>query len=105
MTTSPFSEFNAKPPGELSLDEMTVTTTTIGAARVENTIPVGYRLVTKDDGNGNTTSVLQGYFTWTQGWSMYGGEWRDLETQEWLYAKDDVPFGQLFSNDSGGSAE
>lgn len=105
MTTSPFSEFNAKPPGELTLDEMTVTTTTIGAARVVNTLPVGYRLVTKDDGNGNTTPALQGYFTWTQGWSMYGGEWRDLETQEWLYAKDDVPFGQLFSNDSKGSVE
>ena len=102
MTTSPFSEFNAKPLGEPTLDEITVTTATIGAARVVNTMPVCYRLVTKDDGNGNTTPVLQGYFTWTQGWSMYGGEWRDLETQDWLYAKDDVPFGQLFSNDSRG---
>ena len=100
MTTNPFSEFNAKPLGEPTPGEFTVPTTTINAARVVNTIPVCSRLVTKDDGNGNTTPVLQGYFTWTQGWSMHGGEWRDLETQDWLHAKDDVPFGQLFSNDS-----
>ena len=105
MTTSPFSEFNAKPPGELSLDEITIATVTTVAARVENTIPVGYRLVTKDDGNGNTIFVLQGYFTWTQGWNRRGGEWRDLKTQESLYAEDYVPFGPLFSNNSKGSVE
>lgn len=67
----------------------------IGAARVENSLPAAYRLVTKDDGNGNTIYQLQAYFTWTQGWSRSGGEWRGLETQDWLHAKDDVPFGPL----------
>ena len=74
---------------------------TISAARVGKGVPDVYRLVTKEDGNGNTIYALQGYFTWTQGFE-YGGEWRDLETQDWLYAKDDVPFGPLLSNTSGG---
>lgn len=67
----------------------------IGAARVGSSLPDAYRLVTEDDGNGNTVYTLQGYFTWRQGWSQRGGEWRDLETQDWLHAKDDVPFGPL----------
>ena len=75
---------------------------TIGAARVEKRVPDAYRLVTKDGGNCNTAYLLQGYFTWTQGFE-YGGEWRDLETQDWLYAKDDVPFEPLLSNTSGGN--
>ena len=91
--TNANTECNARPPGKLTL--------TIGAARVENTMPVGYRLVTEHDG-GSTIYVLQGYFTWTQG-SEYDGEWRNLETQNWQYAKDDVPFGPLLSNTSGGS--
>lgn len=66
-----------------------------GAARAGKTLPDAYRLVTKADGNGNTVYVLQGYFTWTQGWSERGGEWRDLETQDWLTAQDDIPFGPL----------
>ena len=67
----------------------------IGPARAEKSIPDAYRLVTKDDGSGNTIYQLQGYFTWTQDRSQCGGEWRDLETQDWLYAKDDIPFGPL----------
>jgi hypothetical protein len=42
-------------------------------------VPDAYRLVTKGDGNSNTVYVLQGYFTWTQGWLQRGGEWRDLK--------------------------
>ena len=87
MTESQF-EGGFLQPGDLTLS-------VVGAARVENGTPVGYRLVTKSDGNGNTIYALQGYFTWTEGWGQYGGEWRDLETQDWLYAKDDVPFGPL----------
>ena len=66
------------------------------ATRVENRVPAAYRLVTKGDGNGNTIYALQAYFTWTQGWSQRGGEWRDLETQDWLTTQDDIPFGPIF---------
>jgi hypothetical protein len=59
-------------------------------------IPNAYRLVTKEDGNGKLVYVLQGYFTWAEGRSRRGGEWRDLETQDWLTAQDDIPFGPLF---------
>lgn len=72
-------------------------TATIGAARVVKLVPDAYRLVTKGDGNGNTVYVLQGYFTWTQGRTQRGGEWRDLETQDSLTAQDSVPFGPLHS--------
>ena len=75
------------------MTENKFTPNVISAARVNKLVPDAYRLVTKDDGNGNTVYVLQGYFTWTQGWYQRGGEWRDLETQDWLHAKDDVPFG------------
>lgn len=67
----------------------------IALVRSGSSLPDAYRLVTKDDGNGSTVYALQGYFTWRQGWSQRGGEWRDLETQDWLHAKDDVPFGSL----------
>ena len=70
-------------------------TAALKAARVQKSIPDVYRLVTNEDGNGRLVYVLQGYFTWTQGWSERGGEWRDLETQDWLTAKDDIPFGPL----------
>lgn len=82
--------------------DSTVTTTPadaasfcIGAARVGKLVPDAYRLVTKGDGSGNTVYVLQGLFTWTQGWSSRGGEWRDLETQDWLTAQDSIPFGPV----------
>ena len=67
----------------------------IAAFRLEKIIPDAYRLVTTTDGNGAQVYVLQGYFTWTQGWDKHGGEWRDLVTQDWLHAKDDIPFGKL----------
>lgn len=46
----------------------------IGAARMEYTIPSGYRLVNR---NGNIS--LQGYFRWEQG-SLGGGDWKDIPT-------------------------
>ncbi len=84
-----------QPEGGLTLPEGQIASFSIGAARVEKLLPAGFRLVTKEDGNGNVIYVLQGCFTWTQGME-YGAEWRDLETQDWLHAKDDVPFGRLF---------
>jgi hypothetical protein len=67
----------------------------IGAVRIESHLPVAYRLVTKDDGNGNTVPVLQGYYTWTEGLTKGGGEWRDLATQDWLHADDKIPHSFL----------
>ena len=81
-------------PDELDMGTITQPLT-ISAPRIEKRIPDAYRLVTKEDGNGNTVYALQGYFTWTQGWDRHGGEWRDLETQDWLTAQDDIPFGPL----------
>jgi hypothetical protein len=53
--------------------------------RIESNVPVGYRLIRKLDGNGGMEYVLQGKFTWREGRSHMGHEWRDLETQEWPY--------------------
>lgn len=66
-----------------------------GNEACHESIPNAYRLVTKEDGNGKLVYVLQGYFTWAEGRSRHGGEWRDLETQDWLTARDDIPFGPL----------
>lgn len=74
--------------------ESTLPTMIVSPSRLEKGIPDAYRLVTKPDERGGTIYLLQGYFTWTQGLN-YGGEWRDLETQEWLFAEDDIPFGTL----------
>lgn len=63
--------------------------------QVKKGVPDAYRLVTQGDGNGGIEYVLQGFFTWRKG-NERGGEWRDLETQDWIHAKDDVPFGRLF---------
>jgi hypothetical protein len=68
----------------------TTATTRYGSNR-----PIAYRLVKKDDGNGGTAYALQGYFTWTEGFSKRGGEWRDLETQDQTTAVDSIPFGPL----------
>ena len=70
------------------------TTMQIAAVRSESLLPVAYRLVTKDDGNGNTVPVLQGYYCWTEGLQS-GGEWRDLATQDWLYADNKIPHSSL----------
>jgi hypothetical protein len=93
---SPPPQENTMESNELSVANYIFATATIGPARAEKAIPDAYRLVTKSDGNGNLIYVLQGYFTWTQGWSQSGGEWRDLETQDGLTTQDDVPFGTLY---------
>ena len=67
----------------------------IAAVRSGSHLPVAYRLVTKDDGNGNTVPILQGYYQWTEGLTKRGGEWRDLATQDWLYADDKIPHSSL----------
>ena len=66
----------------------------IAAVRSESLLPVAYRLVTKDDGNGNIVPVLQGYYHWREG-SQFGGEWRDLATQDWLHADHKIPHSSL----------
>lgn len=45
--------------------------------RVENNIPVAYRLKRTKSGD----IILQGLFTWMQGWEG-GAEWRDIPTVE-----------------------
>jgi len=64
------------------------------AARVESNIPSAYRLIMHGDGNGNTLPALQGLFTWTEG-SNCGAEWRTLETQEFPFLDDSIPFGPI----------
>jgi len=56
-------------------------------------LPVAYRLVMRPDGNGDNVPVLQGYYTWVG--TSPGGEWRSLETQDWLYADDKIPHPSL----------
>jgi hypothetical protein len=65
------------------------------AARCGKTLPDAYRLARFEDENGVMSLKLQGYFTWTQGWSQRGGEWRDIETVDWLHARDGEPYGPL----------
>jgi hypothetical protein len=72
------------------------TVATIASVRSGSSLPVAYRLVTKDDGNGNSTPVLQGYYSWIDYPSgERGSEWRDLETQDWLDADDKIPHSSL----------
>ena len=68
--------------------------TTIAHSRVESGIPAAYRLIRRKDGNGNMIPMLQGLFTWTDA-TKRGAEWRDLETQDEPYVKDDIPFSQI----------
>jgi hypothetical protein len=67
----------------------------LSAARVNKTLPDAYRLVGHRTDNGFTELRLQGYFTWTQGWSQRGGEWRDIETVDADELSDDKPYGPL----------
>ena len=66
----------------------------ISAARVESGLPKAYRLIMRADGNGNMLPALQGLFAWTEG-SNYGAEWRTLETQEFPFLDDSIPFGPI----------
>jgi len=45
---------------------------TFSAARVESGLPLAYRLIRRNDGNGGQDYVLQGLFTWRQGFSQGG---------------------------------
>jgi hypothetical protein len=69
----------------------------ISAATVVKSVPDAYRLARFEDGNGAMNLKLQGYFTWFQGGisGKYCGEWRDIETVDWLHARDDEPYGSL----------
>ena len=68
---------------------------TIAAAKIAKGIPDAYRLVRFHTEDGQTHLKLQGYFTWTQGWSQRGGEWRDIETVDADELSDDKPYGRL----------
>jgi len=57
-------------------------------------LPIAYRLVMSPDGNGNDVPTLQGYYAWHVDPSL-GGEWRTLETQDWLYTDDKIPHPSL----------
>ena len=72
------------------LSDATITATKIGKA-----IPDAYRLVRFRTEDGQVHLKLQGYFTWTQGWSERGGEWRDIETVDADDLSDDKPYGRL----------
>jgi hypothetical protein len=59
-----------------------------------SSLPVAYRLVMTSDDNGNKVPALQGYYAWV-GNSGTGGEWRNLETQDWSCADDKIPHPDL----------
>jgi hypothetical protein len=67
----------------------------IAPVRVEKSAPDAYRLVRFRAEDGATHFKLQGHFTWTQGWSQRGGEWRDIETVDADDLSDDKPYGRL----------
>ena len=64
----------------------------LSPARVEHGAPIGYRLIRQPDGNGNTEYVLLALFRWQQG-REHGRQWRSLETQEFPFLEDHIPFG------------
>jgi hypothetical protein len=67
----------------------------IATARVEDSLPRVYRLVRFRTEEGATHLKLHGYFTWAQGWSQRGGEWKDIETVDADDLADDKPYGPL----------
>jgi len=69
---------------------------TITATKIGKVIPDAYRLVRFRTEEGQIHLKLQGYFTWTQGWSQRGGEWRDIETVDADDLSDDKPYGHLY---------
>ena len=52
------------------------TTTITAPTRTESTVPAAYRLAKKPD----ETLVLQGAYSWQEGWNTFGHEWRDIPT-------------------------
>jgi hypothetical protein len=69
---------------------------TITATKIGKVIPDAYRLVRFRTEEGQVHLKLQGYFTWTQGWSERGSEWRDIETVDADELSDDKPYGHLY---------
>ena len=69
---------------------------TLSAARITKVIPDAYRLVRFRTEDGQIHLKLQGYFTWTQGWSERGGEWHDIGTVDADDLSDDKPYGHLY---------
>ncbi len=67
----------------------------ISAARIGKSLPDAYRLIGHRTDSGFTELRLQGYFTWTQGWSQRGGEWKDIETVDADVLDDDKPYRPL----------
>jgi hypothetical protein len=70
-------------------------TKTIFAPKVESSIPAAYRLLRRNLKDGQVEYILQGLFTWHKGFTESGSEWRDLETQDYETAVNDVPFPNI----------
>lgn len=69
--------------------------TTLAQPRIESGVPAAYRLIRRKHEGGEIEYVLQGLFTWTEGLSKCGADWRDLPTQEENSRnapEDDIPF-------------
>jgi hypothetical protein len=62
---------------------------------LKKNIPDIYRLVRFRTDEGQVHLKLQGYFTWYQGFKLFGGEWKDIETVDADDLSDDKPYGQL----------
>jgi hypothetical protein len=60
---------------------------------IDSDFPICYRLIRRNDGNGNMVPVLQGHFLFTDRDGDLQRAWRDLETQDEPYVEDRIPFG------------
>lgn len=85
------AEIPQGPKGEQGIPGPQVTLQILSNPKEWSTFPAAYRLVSKSDGNGVPVTFLQGLYVWVQG-SDSGREWRDLPTQDDLYAEDNIPF-------------
>jgi hypothetical protein len=68
---------------------------TLAQPRIGSNVPSAYRLIHRKYEGGESEYVLQGLFTWTEGYGERGAEWQDLPTQEedsQNTPKDDIPF-------------
>jgi hypothetical protein len=61
---------------------------------IDSDFPICYRLIRRGDGNGNMEPVLQGHFLFTGTDGAIVREWRDLQTQDFPYIEDNIPFGR-----------
>ena len=81
---------------DATLSAARIADATLSAARIAKVIPDAYRLVRFWPEEGQAHLKLQGYFTWTQGLSQRGGEWRDIGTVDADELSDDKPYGHLY---------